>query len=45
MKKAYVSPSIKTEMIEVGVFGCHYGGYSGGGYNHYNPKPGGWWSK
>lgn len=29
MKKSYVSPSIKTEMIEIGVFGCYGGGGEG----------------
>jgi len=32
MKKNYVSPSIKTEMIEIGVFG-YYGNSGGSGGN------------
>lgn len=30
MKKAYVSPSIKTEQVEIGVFGCYGGNYRDG---------------
>ncbi len=33
MKKSYVSPSITTEMVEIGVFGC-YGCNGNSGSNH-----------
>lgn len=36
MKRTYVSPSFRSESIEIGVFGCYgsgNGGYNGGGFN------------
>lgn len=39
MKKAYTAPIIKTEKVEMGVFGCYgsSGSSDGGGWHH-----GGW---
>lgn len=42
MKKTYVSPSIQTEQVEIGVFGCSYGGNGGGNHgwgDHTNGHP------
>ncbi|MBN1291293.1 MAG: hypothetical protein JXB48_05575 [Candidatus Latescibacteria bacterium] len=31
MKKIYQKPTIQSEKMEIGVFGCGYGSFGGGG--------------
>jgi hypothetical protein len=46
VKKLYSAPVVKTESIELGVFGSYGSGGFGGGFK-FLPKPrgrkGGWW--